>query len=117
MFAPYQFQMKNLVSNDKKSYRPLDAEERECLMGFPVGYTAHIPRPIRETTEGKDARISMVGNSWAVPAATWLLSQLGHAVGLASPALTPTECLGPPFPVVDRSPGSKGAEVTQPEPS
>ena len=28
MFAPYQFQMKNLVSNDKKSYRPLDAEER-----------------------------------------------------------------------------------------
>ena len=41
-FPPYQYQTKNLLINKKGDLRVPDVEEREFLLGFPVGYTAII---------------------------------------------------------------------------
>lgn len=70
-------------------------EERELMMGFPLQYTTHcMPKSLRKGTEYTDQRLTLIGNSWAVPVVAWLLGQLLAPLGLCRRM--------PPQAIVDR---------------
>eukprot|EP00435_Cladocopium_sp_Y103_P057709 s1098_g20.t1 len=76
-FPPYQYTTKNLVINKHDEVRLPDIEEKEFMMGFPVGYTQPcVPKASKGTQEHQDVRHSLIGNSWCVPVVAWLLGQL-----------------------------------------
>lgn len=82
-FPPYQYQTKNLLINKKGDLRAPDVEEREFLLGFPVGYTANcLPKGQRKGEAYNDVRLTLLGNTWSVPVVAWLLGQLLAPLGL-----------------------------------
>eukprot|EP00438_Fugacium_kawagutii_P025255 Skav212857 [mRNA] locus=scaffold786:244787:247873:+ [translate_table: standard] len=99
-FPPYQYQTKYQVSKGSSS-RLVDIQEREVIMGFPRDFTVQcLPKQQHGSVLHTDTRLSLIGNSWNVTVVTWLLSQLGAALGV-SPLLDAQQC-------VDRTqPGSK----------
>ena len=55
-------------------------------MGFPRGYTNNcVPKGRKGTELHNDLRLTLVGNSWNVTVVAWILSQLGHVLGLNPP--------------------------------
>ena len=83
-FAPYQYQLHNLVW-DSSRWRSLNANEREVIMGFNPQHTAGVWTKTErsgDATGYEDARVSAVGNSWAVQVTGWLVGQLGACLGL-----------------------------------
>lgn len=91
-FPPYQYANHNLLVGTNNQVRMPSVEEKEYCMGFPVGYTANcvIKRERTNTTQHKDIRHSLIGNSWSVPVVAWLLSQLFGRLGLC-PLYNPQE--------------------------
>lgn len=82
-FPPYQYCSKHCLQNRQGLLRVPTIEEREYMMGFPVGYTMHcLPKSQRKSSEYGDRRLTLIGNSWAVPVVAWLLVQLLHPLGL-----------------------------------
>ncbi len=82
-FPPYQYRNCHCLVNRAGDFRLPSVEEREAIMGFPVNYTAScMAKSKRGTQEWKDCRLSLVGNSWAVPVVSWLISQLLWPLGL-----------------------------------
>lgn len=88
-FPPYQYIKKNLLINKKGDLRLPDAEERECMLGFPLGYTMNcLPKGQRKGELHSDLRLTLLGNSWSVPVVAWLLGQLLSPLD-ACPPVTP----------------------------
>ena len=68
-------------------------EEKEFMMGFPVGYTVNsVPKGERGSQTHSDLRHSLVGNTWSVPVVAWLASQLFGRLGLC-PLYTPQQIM------------------------
>lgn len=81
-FPPYQYRLCHSLVNSKSVYRLPNAEEREVMMGFPVGYTSHcLPKGARKSTEYHDTRLTLLGNSWRVQVIAVLLGQLFSTLG------------------------------------
>ena len=82
-FPPYQYMEVNSLVNRKGDFRLPEVEEKEYMMGFPVGFTSHcLPKSERKKAGYLDVRHTLVGNSWAVPVVAWLLGQLLSVLGL-----------------------------------
>ena len=82
-FPPYQYRNCHCLVNRSGVYRLPGIEEREMIMGFPVSYTAGcMAKSQRGSQAWKDCRLTLIGNSWAVPVIAWLLSQLLGPLGL-----------------------------------
>ena len=101
-FPPYQYCDRNCMIDTKDTIRVPDVEEREVMLGFPVGYTSWcLPKADRKTAMYNDTRLTLLGNSWSVPVVAWLLCQLCAPLGLCS-GLTPQG-------IMDRTaPGGQG---------
>ena len=81
-FPPYQYMRKNLLVNKKGDLRIPNVDERECMMGFPLGYTLNcLPKGQRQGERYHDLRLTLLGNSWSVPVVSWLLGQLLAPLG------------------------------------
>ena len=92
-FPPYQYKDKFQVVDPDGSLRLPNVQEREVIMGFPVGYTASCMGKAERTKEGyNDCRLTLIGNSWNVTVIVWLLNQVLHQLGLCR-RLTPQECV------------------------
>eukprot|EP00438_Fugacium_kawagutii_P003204 Skav218049 [mRNA] locus=scaffold214:1185583:1189080:- [translate_table: standard] len=76
-FPPYQYKLCHSLVNKNNELRIPSVEERESMMGFPPGFTASCaPKGQRSGTDYMDTRLSLVGNSWAVPVVACLLAPL-----------------------------------------
>ena len=92
-FPPYQYSHRLLVKEGNGVCRIPSIQERETIMGFPRNYTVHcMPKQQQGSEAHEDERKSLIGNSWNVPVVVWLLSQLGHLLGLCM-AKTPQEAV------------------------
>ena len=81
-FPPYQYRDHNMLWTRKGASRRPSAQEREAIIGIPVGYTRPcLPKAQQGTTEWDDTRLTLVGNSWHVGVVTWLLEQLLSPLG------------------------------------
>ena len=83
-FPPYQYKDQNcLVHKRTGALRIASLQEREVIMGMPVGYTSQCyPKANRKEPEYTDCRLSLVGNAWSVPVVSWLIGCLGAVLGL-----------------------------------
>ena len=90
-YPPYQYARRNLLGGRSGEVRLPSIEEKEFIMGFPVGYTMNcVNKQSRGTTKHSDARHTLIGNSWSVQVVSWLLAQLFGTLGLC-PKYTPQE--------------------------
>ena len=82
-FPPYQYKdIHCLVSRDG-ALCPPNVAEREVILGFPVNYTKQCMKKSFHGTMGhRDARLTLLGNSWSVPVISWLIAQLLLVLGL-----------------------------------
>ena len=84
-FPPYQYMSRHALVNRDGHFRLPDAEEREFMMGFPVGYTLNcLPKSQRKGQGVMDLRMTLLGNSWSVPVVAWFLCQLLAPRGLCA---------------------------------
>ena len=90
-YPPYQYKAQHCLINRSNQVRMPCIEEKEYMMGFPIGYTIGcLPKGKRKSQEHVDKRHSLIGNSWSVPVVSWLLSQLLSVLGLC-PSYTPQQ--------------------------
>lgn len=74
-------------------YRLLNIQERELILGFPLGYTKPcVKKSYQGSTSQADIRLTLLGNSWSVPVIPVLLQQLLFILGLVAPR-SPQETL------------------------
>ena len=82
-FPPYQHCAKHCLVNRQGFLRLPEVEEKEAILGFPVGYTSQCsPKSERKGPGYLDLRHTLLGNTWAVPVVAWFLSQLLFPLGL-----------------------------------
>ena len=92
-YPPYQYTKRNLLIGHTGELRLPSIEEKEFMMGFPVGYTVNsVPKGERGNQTHSDLRHSLVGNTWSVPFVAWLASQLFGRLGLC-PLYTPQQIM------------------------
>lgn len=92
-YPPYQYTQRNLLIGRSGELRLPSIEEKEFMMGFPVGYTVNsVPKGERGSQTHSDVRHTLVGNSWSVPVVAWLASQLFGRLGLC-PLYTPQQIM------------------------
>eukprot|EP00438_Fugacium_kawagutii_P030707 Skav213061 [mRNA] locus=scaffold364:550493:557908:- [translate_table: standard] len=92
-FPPYQYRRNNCLVNGGGEYRLPDPEEREAMLGFPVGYTlACASKTERKRSSVSDVRLTLLGNTWSVPVVGVLLSHLFAQQGWIRP-LSPQDVL------------------------
>ena len=92
-YPPYQYTKRNLLIGHRGELRLPSIEEKEFMMGFPVGYTVNsVPKGERGNQTHSDLRHSLVGNTWSVPVVAWLASQLFGRLGLC-PLYTPQQIM------------------------
>ena len=92
-FPPYQYQDVHCVVNRCEEMRIPNVQERELMLGFPLGYTSNcVAKNARKLGSTNDTRLTLLGNSWSVPVVAWLLNQLLRMLGL-SVALNPGEIM------------------------
>lgn len=102
-FPPYQYRSDNCLINRKGELRVASVVERETIMGYPKNYTAPcLPKALHKSEEYKDARLTLLGNSWHVPSIVWLISCLTSILGV-------TESLSPQQVVERTKPGAGGS--------
>lgn len=76
-FPPYQYMNKHCLINRMGRFRVPSVEERELMLGFPLGYTSIcLPKNQRKSQVFEDTRLTLLGNTWAVPVVAWFLQQL-----------------------------------------
>ena len=92
-FPPYQYCSHHCLVSRSGELRIPDVEEREYMLGFPVGYTwACMSKAQVKTVAGRDARLTLLGNTWSVPVVAWLVSQLLGPLGISA-HLSPQEVM------------------------
>ena len=85
-FPPYQYRVNNCLVNRVGEIRLPSVTEREVMMGFPLDYTSFcLPKSQRKGEDYDDVRLTLIGNSWAVPVVAWLLQQLLSPLDLCQP--------------------------------
>eukprot|EP00438_Fugacium_kawagutii_P013582 Skav223043 [mRNA] locus=scaffold1069:163813:168437:+ [translate_table: standard] len=103
-YPPYQYQDCRGLRNSRGDWRMASVSEKEALMGFPVGFTKPcMAKHFRTGDHYEDTRHKLLGNSWQLGPIAFLLSQLGHRVGLAS-ALSAQE-------IIDRMTPGRGSQL------
>eukprot|EP00438_Fugacium_kawagutii_P001215 Skav223411 [mRNA] locus=scaffold350:138405:140474:- [translate_table: standard] len=91
-FPPYQYQWQHYVVKDD-SYRLVNPEEREVILGFPRGYTVQcVSKQHQGSEHHQDLRMTLLGNTWNVTVVVWLLAQLCAPLGLCEPH-SPQDCI------------------------
>ena len=68
-FPSYIYKFNNGVIHRKKGWRLLTIEEKEAIMGFPMGFTIHSStKSVRKSQPNlaDDIRMTLIGNSWHV---------------------------------------------------
>ena len=84
-FPPYQYKSVNCVTNGEQVRVP-SVRERECILGFPLDYTAKCqPKSQQNSTAWQDCRLTLLGNTWSVPVVCYLLHSLFLTLGLNNP--------------------------------
>ena len=84
-FPPYQYRDENCVWA-QGMFRPPSVVEREVILGFPAGYTSQCMKKADHGSKAhEDCRLTLLGNSWAVPVVAWLLSVLFGRLGIIEP--------------------------------
>lgn len=84
-FPPYQYVTSNCLKDGKGNLRLPNVQEREAILGFPVGYTVQChSKQSHGSAEHLACRLTLLGNSWSVPVIIWLLGHLGTALGIHS---------------------------------
>ena len=92
-YPPYQYAKRNLLIGRTGELRLPTIEEKEFMMGFPIGYTLNsVAKGERGTQHHLDLRHTLIGNSWSVPVVSWLISQLFGRLGLC-PSYTPQQIM------------------------
>ena len=82
-FPPYQYKDNHCLQSRDGSLRPPSVLEREVILGFPAGYTRQcLPKSQHETTQHRDLRLALLGNSWSIPVISFLLHELLYFLGL-----------------------------------
>lgn len=82
-FPPYQYRDAFCLQNKAGQLRLRDMCEREVIKGLPRDYTLQcFPKSHQGSQAHLDERLCLIGNSWRVPVVTWLLGQVGAALGL-----------------------------------
>lgn len=82
-FPPYQYRDSNCLRHPTGEHRPPSVEEREAILGFPVGFTKQcMKKAAHGSANHSDCRLTLLGNSWSVPVIAWLLGFLFHRLGL-----------------------------------
>ena len=82
-FPPYQYSVSNCLMNLAGEHRLPDVEERECILGFPLGYTAPCANKSNRRGEAyNDCRLTLLGNTWSVPVVAYLLGSLLWQLGM-----------------------------------
>lgn len=77
-YPPYQYRDDRGLWDKKGNWRLPSVEEKEALMGFPVGYTrACMVKSKQKSQECLDKRHRLLGNSWQV-------GVVGFGLGIAS---------------------------------
>jgi len=72
-FPPYQYKDSNCLRHRRGDLRIASLLEREVIMGMPAHYTQHCwAKSLRGGAGYVDARLTLVGNAWAVPVVPWL---------------------------------------------
>ncbi len=106
--APYQYESHNLVIDKRRQREPrrLVAAEEERLHMFPDGWTAPLLQLDLEPAETERRRRSLLGNSWHVGVAMFILQAavlplMGQAQAVsAGPTWSPAQRLSPSEPLV-----------------
>ena len=81
-YPPYQYLPANCLRNRQGLLRLPNIDEKELLMGLPLGFTIPcVVKSQRKTQAHLDLRHSLIGNAWCVPVVGWLLSQLLGPMG------------------------------------
>ena len=84
-FPPYQYKDSHCILHQGE-VRPPNVREREAILGFPVDYTKQcMKKAHHDSTEHRDCRLTLLGNSWSVGVVAWLLGQLLSFLGLVEP--------------------------------
>ena len=85
-FPPYQYAGRNCLVSKRGEVRLPSIEEKEVMMGFPLNYTASCSKKsTRKSMDTLDMRHTLVGNSWSVLVASYLLGILCSRLGLCTP--------------------------------
>lgn len=97
-YPPYQYRdVYGIWSRDGR-WRMASTSEKELLMGFPLGYTrACVSKQYQQGTAWDDERNKLLGNSWQVGVAAWLISHLAGILGIGA-CLTPQQVVNRCFP-------------------
>eukprot|EP00438_Fugacium_kawagutii_P034073 Skav205994 [mRNA] locus=scaffold2084:207733:210659:+ [translate_table: standard] len=75
-FPPYQYVDQNCLKNRHGDVRVPNIQERECILGFPLGYTQQcLSKKMQGTAEHDACRYTLLGNSWSIPVVVWLLGR------------------------------------------
>ena len=81
-FPPYQYRDENCMRTGKGDFRTPSVVEREAILGFPIGFTKQcLSKAQHGSTSHRDARLTLLGNSWSIPVIAWMLSCLFHLLG------------------------------------
>ena len=86
-YPPYVYQERYMVlDKGSQTLRPLSAQEREVLMGFPINHTKKMwkktPAGAQEEQAAEDMRCSALGNSFHTNAVASLFGHCFHSMGL-----------------------------------
>ena len=85
-FPPFQYQKVNGVTHRKKGWRMLEIQEKEAIMGFPVGHTEHCWNKTERKQDPigyDDMRHTLIGNAWNVFVVAILVQALCESLGIS----------------------------------
>ena len=86
-FPPYQYKTVNCLTNGTQVRTP-NTRERECILGFPLNYTAKCyPKGQQHSPAWNDCRLTLLGNTWSIPVICYLLHSLFCMLGLNTPLI------------------------------
>ena len=84
-FPPFQYQKANGVMHRKKGWRMLEIQEKEAIMGFPIGHTEHCWNKTDRKQNPlcyEDMRHTLIGNAWNVFVIAILVQGLCDTLGI-----------------------------------
>ena len=85
-FPPFQYAKTNGVMHRKRGWRMLSIEEKEAIMGFPMGHTEHCWNKTdrkQDPVGYDDMRHTLIGNAWSVFVVAVLLQGLCETLSLS----------------------------------